>query len=252
MTTATLEQNGAPAGASLGTILADAREKRGLSVEEAAKLTRIRAQLIRDIEADDLGRFSHPSYARMFLLDYSKFLGVPAESIQDQLPDSGAYGVQEYQYLNNLELFRNAKKPPAREQGGKFAGNRAVAIFTKLVAVCAILAILGYGYVQFRNLNRLELGAPASVAPAPVEEVVLEQPGVPVGEADAVPLPDAPPAPDGAPTPASLWAADESFLLLEQPAPRGLDEPAAEESGVSLESEVELEFNQAADPPAGL
>ncbi len=49
---------------SLGAMLRDAREKAGLSVNDIAERTRIRATLIREIEADDLGGCGGNFYAR--------------------------------------------------------------------------------------------------------------------------------------------------------------------------------------------
>jgi cytoskeleton protein RodZ len=49
---------------SLGTMLRDARERAGLSVNDVAERTRIRSTLIREIEADDFGGCGGNFYAR--------------------------------------------------------------------------------------------------------------------------------------------------------------------------------------------
>jgi cytoskeleton protein RodZ len=87
---------------TLGQRLASVRESRGLELEKAAHDTRIRAQRLRELEADDYSHCPHPSYARMFLRDYAKYLGVPLADIKGDLPDSGECGAGGYQYLDEL------------------------------------------------------------------------------------------------------------------------------------------------------
>ena len=84
---------------SLGAQFAAAREKRGLSLEKASSETRIRVQRLREIERDDFSHFSHPSYARMFAIDYAKYLGIPISRVRRLLPDAGECGAEGYQYL---------------------------------------------------------------------------------------------------------------------------------------------------------
>lgn len=85
---------------SVGALLAAAREKRGIPVERAAKDTRMRPQRIRDMENDDLSHFTNPSYARMFLIAYAKYLDIPMQTIREHLPDRGEPGTEGYQYIN--------------------------------------------------------------------------------------------------------------------------------------------------------
>ncbi len=61
---------------AIGKALRDARLKRGLTPEEAAKVTRIRADWIADLENEDYHRFPSLGYARNFQVLYAKFLGV--------------------------------------------------------------------------------------------------------------------------------------------------------------------------------
>ncbi len=85
---------------SLGALLSTERERRGIAVEKAAKETRMRPQRIRDMEGDDLSHFTNPSYARMFIIAYAKYLGIPMQTIHDHLPDRGEPGSEGYQYIN--------------------------------------------------------------------------------------------------------------------------------------------------------
>ena len=85
--------------------------------------THIRSQRLREIERDDLSRFAHPSYARMFAMDYAKYLGIPISRIRRLLPDAGECGTEGYQYLQeaacdyirtNIRPFRRRKRVARR------------------------------------------------------------------------------------------------------------------------------------------
>ncbi len=62
--------------ASIGKKLNAAREAKGLSVEDVAHSTRINSILIRKIEENDFSNFASTGYAKSFLKQYGKHLGV--------------------------------------------------------------------------------------------------------------------------------------------------------------------------------
>jgi len=86
----------------VGARLGGARIKAGISLEKAAKDTRIRVQRLREIEADDFSGFAHPTYSRLFLLDYAEYLGVSADEIRPLLPDRAGAAGGGFQYINAL------------------------------------------------------------------------------------------------------------------------------------------------------
>jgi len=171
---------------TLGDILRQAREKKGIPVEQAAHETRIRANLLREFEADD---FSHlaPGYVRMFVTDYAKYLGLPETAVKRHLPDSGVCGVEGYQYLKSGvqsgRISVAVRPPPVR--------SRLSALVTALIIVA-----LGVGVVQawitLRKLDRLSLGqyAQSDRQTLVSELVVVEEPVV---TSVPAPLPVAPP-----------------------------------------------------------
>ena len=60
----------------LGKKLQQARLAKKISLEEASRVTKIRAARIQEIEAEDFSSFSSLAYAKGFLLIYGKFLDV--------------------------------------------------------------------------------------------------------------------------------------------------------------------------------
>ncbi len=85
--------------ASFGQMLLAAREKRGLSIEDAAHETRIPAQRLRYLESGNIAAFGSLTYARSFIRQYSDFLGVDASSMLEELPEGALGGERDYRYL---------------------------------------------------------------------------------------------------------------------------------------------------------
>lgn len=151
---------------SIGALLAAEREKRGIPVERAAKETRMRPQRIRDMESDDLSHFTNPSYARMFLIAYAKYLGIPMQTIRDHLPDRGEPSSEGYNYIHAAaetlpSIRKNLSTQPLKKRSGLWLVLGSIA-----TVVLLGLALLG-GYI-YVNLNRLVDKAPATGVKAPV------------------------------------------------------------------------------------
>lgn len=84
---------------SLGQRLRAARESRGISLADAAHETRIPAQRLQHLEAENYASFGSMTYARSFLKLYSDFLGVDASGVLDELPSAVLGGPQDYRHL---------------------------------------------------------------------------------------------------------------------------------------------------------
>ncbi len=162
---------------SLGALLAAEREKRGIPVEKAAKETRMRPQRLRDMENDDLSHFTNPSYARMFIIAYAKYLGIPMKTINEHLPDRGESATEGYQYINTsteqLPSLRNhiAAKP---------ARQRSNTLVTLVLATLAIVIAGAGGLIYLVTINidrittRLEQPAPTP-EPEPEPQIIVRE-----------------------------------------------------------------------------
>jgi cytoskeletal protein RodZ len=188
---------------SLGTQFAAARQKRGLTIEKVASETHIRVQRLREIERDDFSRFAHPSYARMFAMDYAKYLGIPISRVRRLLPDAGECGTEGYQYLREsaCDYMRTTVRPFRRQRR-----------LVRKLTTTAVLILLGLGSVKvwttIRDIERLGLnrmarednailavpniqqanpgttvtpGSPADSSDVPTEESEIPASEVPVG-----------------------------------------------------------------------
>ncbi|MEI8340701.1 MAG: helix-turn-helix domain-containing protein [Verrucomicrobiota bacterium] len=86
---------------SAGKMLREARLKKNLLFEEAARATKIRPDRLADLENDDYTRFANMAYAKGFLLIYSKYLGVDISEFTKTMGVGSPVGVADYDYLNN-------------------------------------------------------------------------------------------------------------------------------------------------------
>lgn len=92
----------------LGEKFREARLARKLTLDEAARMTKIRPSRLAEIEADDFTNFASLAYAKGFLLIYGKFLGVDVTSYLEAFETSNAVTVDGYSYLQD----NPAPKPP--------------------------------------------------------------------------------------------------------------------------------------------
>ncbi len=68
-----------------GAVLAERRGERGLTIEQVASATRIRAEYLRALEADKPERFPAPVYAKGYLRTYARYLGLDPEPLVEVL-----------------------------------------------------------------------------------------------------------------------------------------------------------------------
>jgi cytoskeletal protein RodZ len=174
---------------SLGAQFASVREKRGLTLERVSSETHIRIQRLRDIERDDLSRFSHPSYARMFAMDYAKYLGIPISRIRPLLPDAGECGTEGYQYLQEVacDYMRTNVRPFRRRR--RVGRKLATAALLLLLSVGGLKIWTTIRDIERLGLNRMALEDKAILTIPEVQEVQPETLMTP-GTSDSSGAPD--------------------------------------------------------------
>ena len=69
----------------LGAVLRAEREKRGLSIEDAANHLKIGARLLRALEAGDTSSLPHLAYTKGFIRSYSSYVGLSTEEVSAAL-----------------------------------------------------------------------------------------------------------------------------------------------------------------------
>jgi cytoskeletal protein RodZ len=146
----------------LGKKFQEARLARGLTLDEAARLTKIRPSRLAEIEADDFSQFPSLAYAKGFLLIYGKFLDVDVSPYLDVFETSEQMTVDGYSYLQDqpapkARRVRTHARARSRAPVVRRSGNRT----SPLPVVIAIIAI-GIGFVLMRLILDIQRIAPRS------------------------------------------------------------------------------------------
>jgi cytoskeleton protein RodZ len=215
---------------SIGKKLVQARLARGLTLEEAAMETRIRARQLAALEADDYSSFANNTYARGFLLMYGKFLNVDVRAFARELEAGNPISLADYQYLNASE---GGEERPVRRTAPETRRNeRRRPSLAPLIAFVVLLSVVGFGAHLYYQAQRLEVGLSNTAAtPAPnaasapestpaaaetahaastTVPAVISQP-TPAVAPPIIPSPG-PPSQSTVPAPAQPTASDRQFL----------------------------------------
>lgn len=139
---------------SLGEVLAARRGERGLTIQQAAAATRIRAHYLSALESDDLERLAAPVYAKGHLRTYARYLGLDPEPL--------------------VGMLRTETQDPRRLLSiGKLAVRPRVILTAPALAAASLMVLAGaftaYAWRQVQADQRPVVTSPAAqpVAVAP-------------------------------------------------------------------------------------
>lgn len=110
--------------ATAGSLLKEAREARGLTLEEAAAATRVRAPYLEALEDDQPQKLPAPVYARGYLRTYAQLLELEPEPLLASIRPAGPHPERTVKPVDT-RLF---PKPPALTPGLAVAGLLAALI----------------------------------------------------------------------------------------------------------------------------
>ena len=148
----------------LGKKFQEARRARNLTLDEAARMTKIRPARLAEIEADDFSQFPSLAYAKGFLLIYGKFLDVDVTPYLDAFEDSERVTVDGYSYLqeNRPEKPVSAPVVPRRPATG---GRDRISAMPLIVGI--VVLVIGFSVMKLLlNVQRLAPGRAESTAQA--------------------------------------------------------------------------------------
>jgi len=100
----------------LGNKFQEARIARGLTLDEAARMAKIRPSRLAEIEADDFSQFPSLAYAKGFLQIYGKFLDVDVAPYLEAFETSESVTVDGYSYLQEEPAPAPARTPVVRRR----------------------------------------------------------------------------------------------------------------------------------------
>src|ERR1700704_626505 len=127
----------------LGKKFQEARLARGLTLDEAARMTKIRPSRLAEIEADDFSNFPSLAYAKGFLLIYGKFLDVDVSEFMEAFEGSEQVTVDGYSYLQD--------SPPPKPTRTRAPVVRRSSERTSLMPflIGVVVIVLGFTFMKF-------------------------------------------------------------------------------------------------------
>ena len=184
-----------------GTKLRRARTQRHLSLQDAARATKIQIAQLQDLENDDYSNFANLAYARGFLVSYGRYLHLDTRPYMDAFSDANAFGLNDYQYLSDRPVAEYRAPQRQWRKRRQASARQVVALAASFVVLAA--AVFGfYVYVNYKRLGNLgalveRQSAPAAAPQPHAAEDAAKPTVVPVS---STPVPTASIAPDPAPT----------------------------------------------------
>lgn len=184
----------------LGKKFQDARLARGLTLDEAARMTKIRPTRLAEIEADDFSNFPSLAYAKGFLLIYGKFLDVDVSEFMEAFEGSEQVTVDGYSYLQDNPPPKPSRPAVVRRS----TSSNRTSLMPFLIGV--VIMVLGFSFMKF-ILNILRVAPHA--APQPQTQTTPEPAPTIIPTATPTPVVVATPrpAPSVESTPAKVVAA---------------------------------------------
>jgi cytoskeletal protein RodZ len=149
----------------LGKKFQEARLARNLTLDEAARMTKIRPHRLAEIEADDFSQFPSLAYAKGFLLIYGKFLDVDVTPYLDAFEDPESVTVDGYSYLQENERAKPVSAPVVRRRPAATGGGSSDRVSPMPLIVGVVVLVVGFlGMKFFLNVQRLAPGRGGSSA----------------------------------------------------------------------------------------
>src|SRR3989440_11614962 len=125
----------------LGKKFQEARIAKQLTIEEAARLTKIRPSRLAEIEADDFSQFPSLAYAKGFLLIYGKFLDVDVSPYLEAFETSETLTTDGYSYLQEAPDPEPIRPAKVRRRSAPLSSGGGRSSITPLIIGILVLVI---------------------------------------------------------------------------------------------------------------
>lgn len=143
--------------ATIGRRFSREREKLRLTIDDVAKSMRMRPDVIRELERDDLSSFNNAAYARLTLLGYARFLNIAEAEVKPWLPEAGGFSLEAHTYLDHYSVVLKQGKHGDMEVPKKNRSNPFVRLFKMLVFLFFVLLVLA-AYLLYTKVERIQVG----------------------------------------------------------------------------------------------
>lgn len=228
----------------LGKKFQEARLARNLTLDEAARMTKIRPSRLAEIEADDFSQFPSLAYAKGFLLIYGKFLDVDVTPYMEAFETSEHVTVDGYSYLQDNPAPKPVRAPVVRRRAS--SSER-----TSLMPLAIGIIVLAVGFFLMKFILDIQRIAPrraeqppaTQASPSPSAAITTPVVAAPprVVETPAANVASAPSVPPSVAYATTTAAAAPSPTPIAVATPPPSPPPAASEPEVRRAEPVRLE-----------
>ncbi|HEV2804841.1 MAG TPA: helix-turn-helix domain-containing protein [Chthoniobacterales bacterium] len=179
----------------LGKKLMEARLGRGLTLEEAGRMTKIRPAQLAEIENEDFSQFASLAYAKGFLLIYGKFLDVDVSPYLEAFETSETLTTDGYSYLQEAQEPEPARPVTVRRRSVAPSSGGGRSSFMPLIIGILVL-VIGFTVMKWMlQMQRLKPRPNAGPGTSPIATATLS---------DKIIAPRAQPLESTAPPPTSV------------------------------------------------
>ena len=192
----------------LGKKLQDARLARGLTIDEAGRMTKIRPAQLQEIENEDFSQFASLAYAKGFLLIYGRFLDVDVTPYLEAFETSETLTTDGYSYLQETPEPEPIRPAKVRRRSAPVSNGGGRSSFVPLIIGILVL-VIGFTVMkwllQMQRLKPRPTPPPGSspIATATVSERIVAPRAQPAETTATTPAAETP----AAPTPTATIAA---------------------------------------------
>ena len=178
---------------SIGENLREARHHKKVSLEDASRATKIKMEILEQLEADEFDKMVAPAYTKGFLKLYSEYLGLDSQGVVEAYLRSQGGLRRQGLHVETEKSIRAHKRPELQ------LPLRSVALVVVAVTLVVFLAVLGKTWALKRASRPAQPVAAAtttSAQTAPTTPATTAQPAVPKADFDAYYVPKTKPAPE--------------------------------------------------------
>jgi cytoskeleton protein RodZ len=184
----------------LGKKLKEARLARGLTLDEAGRLTKIRPGRLEEIENEDFSQFASLAYAKGFLLIYGKFLEVDVTPYMEAFETSEHVTTDGYAYLQDAPEPEPSRPMTVRRRSSSNGSRGSLLPFVIGVVVLVVGFIVMKWILEVQRLKPRPTPAPGTspVATATASDKIIAPHAQPAESSTPVATADvstAPPTP---------------------------------------------------------
>ncbi len=181
----------------LGKKLQEARLARGLTLDEAGRMTKIRPAQLQEIENEDFSQFPSLTYAKGFLLIYGKFLDVDVSPYLEAFETSETLTTDGYSYLQEAPEPEPIRPVKVRRRSAPVSSGGGRSSFLPLI-IGIIVLVVGFTVLRwFLQMQRLKPRPTTGPGSAPIATATVS---------DNIIAPHAQPVESAAPPPPTTTA----------------------------------------------